>query len=163
LSIQYRLAHHIFVHTEQMRSELIAAFGVPKRAVSVIRYGINNAAPSTTLTYDEARRRLGIGKGEKTILFFGNIAAYKGLEYLIAAFERLVADGRDYRLIVAGRAKKACDPYVAAIRERLGRQAVRERALLRMEFIPDEEMEVYLKAADVAVLPCTRIFQSGVL
>jgi glycosyltransferase involved in cell wall biosynthesis len=32
-----------------------------------------------------------------------------------------------------------------------------------MEFIPDEELELYLKAADVAVLPYTRIFQSGVL
>src|SRR6185436_14841474 len=40
---------------------------------------------------------------------------------------------------------------------------VRERTVLRMEFIPDEEMELYLKAADVTVLPYTRIFQSGVL
>jgi glycosyltransferase involved in cell wall biosynthesis len=163
LWIQYRLTDHIFVHTEQMRGELVEAFGVPKASVSVIRYGINNAVPNTTLTCQEARRRLGIGTGEKTILFFGNIAAYKGLEYLIAAFERIVADGGDYRLIVAGRAKNASDPYVADIRERLNRKIVRERTLLRMEFIPDEEMELYLKAADVTVLPYTRIFQSGVL
>jgi len=29
--------------------------------------------------------------------------------------------------------------------------------------MPDEEVELYLKAADVTVLPYTRIFQSGVL
>jgi glycosyltransferase involved in cell wall biosynthesis len=163
LGIQYRLTDHIFVHTQQMRNELVEAFGVPKASVSVIRYGINNAVPSTTLTCEEARQRLGIGKGEKAILFFGNIAAYKGLEYLIAAFERIIADGGDYRLIVAGRAKNASDPYVVDIRERLNRKIVRERTILRMEFIPDEEMELYLKGADVTVLPYTRIFQSGVL
>jgi glycosyltransferase involved in cell wall biosynthesis len=146
-----------------MRKELVEAFGVPKASVSVIRYGINNAVPSTTLTCEEARQRLGLRKGERAILFFGNIAAYKGLEYLIAAFERIVADGGDYRLIVAGRAKNASDPYVADIQERLNRKIVRERTVLRMEFIPDEEMELYLKAADVTVLPYTRIFQSGVL
>jgi glycosyltransferase involved in cell wall biosynthesis len=163
LGIQYRLSDHIFVHTEQMRRELAEAFGVPKASVSVIRFGINDAVPRTALTCDEARQRLGIGRGEKVILFFGNIAAYKGLEYLIDAFERIVADGGNYRLIVAGRAKKVTDPYVADIQERLNRKIVRERTIVRMEFIPDEELEVYLKAADVAVLPYTRIFQSGVL
>src|SRR6185295_4996745 len=67
LGIQYRLTDHIFVHTEQMRGELVEAFGVPKTSISVIRYGINNAVPSTALTCEEARRRLGIGKGEKAI------------------------------------------------------------------------------------------------
>ena len=66
LWVQYRLANHIFVHTEQMRSELMQAFGVPKASVSVVRYGINNAVPCTTLTCEEARQRLGIGKGEKS-------------------------------------------------------------------------------------------------
>lgn len=163
LWIQYRLSDRIFVHTEQMRSELIETFGVPKTSVSVISYGINNAVPSTSLTCEQARQRLGIGKHEKTILFFGNIAAYKGLDYLVAAFERCVGDGNDYRLIVAGRAKRTSDPYVVEICKKLDREIVRDRTVLRLEFIPDEEMELYFKAADVAVLPYTRIFQSGVL
>jgi len=37
------------------------------------------------------------------------------------------------------------------------------RILLRAEFIPDEEIEVYFKAADVLVLPYRHIFQSGIL
>jgi len=35
--------------------------------------------------------------------------------------------------------------------------------LLRAEFIPDEETELYFKAADVLVLPYTHIYQSGIL
>jgi glycosyltransferase involved in cell wall biosynthesis len=163
LKIQYRLAHHIFVHTEKMREELVRAFGVNNDSVSVVRYGINNAVPTTALTHKQARHRLGIGAGEKTILFFGNIAPYKGLEYLISAFDEIVADGGDYRLIIAGRVKQTTGRYMIDIRNMLNRDMVRERAVVRMEFIPDDEMEIYLKAADVAVLPYTKIFQSGIL
>ena len=34
---------------------------------------------------------------------------------------------------------------------------------MKMEFIPDHEMELYFKAADVLVLPYKEIFQSGIL
>ena len=33
----------------------------------------------------------------------------------------------------------------------------------RIEYIPDEETELYFKAADVLILPYTHVFQSGVL
>jgi glycosyltransferase involved in cell wall biosynthesis len=36
-------------------------------------------------------------------------------------------------------------------------------ALLRAEYIPDEDTELYFKAADVLVLPYRHIYQSGVL
>ena len=37
------------------------------------------------------------------------------------------------------------------------------RILLRANFIPDKETELYFKAADVLVLPYRHIYQSGVL
>jgi len=37
------------------------------------------------------------------------------------------------------------------------------RIVLRPDFIPDEETEVYFKAADVLVLPYTHIYQSGLV
>jgi glycosyltransferase involved in cell wall biosynthesis len=163
LSIQYRLTDHIFVHTERMRDELAAMFGVPQQSISVIRYGVNNAVPTTTVTRQAARERLGLGPPTKAILFFGNIAAYKGLEHLIAAFERILARDGDYRLIVAGRAKNPLDTYAKSIRDRLSATPVQKRTILRMEFIPDSDIELYFNAADVAVLPYTHIFQSGVL
>lgn len=163
LKIQYRLADHIFVHTEKMKTEILEQFGLARTAVSVIPYGINNAVPSTALTPEEAKLRLGIKDSERTLLFFGNIAPYKGLQYLIAAFEQLVANGGDYRLVVAGRAKSGCEGYVDGIREMLSREVNRGRTILKIDFIPDDEMELYFKAADVSVLPYTHIFQSGVL
>ncbi len=50
LRIQYRLADHIFVHTQNMKRELRDDFGVAERSVTVIRHPINDAFPNTLLT-----------------------------------------------------------------------------------------------------------------
>src|SRR5207245_9921823 len=50
LRVQYRLADHIFVHTEKMKSELCAEFGVREPAVTVIPYGVDKAVQDTRLT-----------------------------------------------------------------------------------------------------------------
>lgn len=163
LKVQYALANQIFVHTEKMRDELVADFGVDAAKITVIPYGINNALPVTQLTPAEAKRRLGVQPGEKTMLFFGNLAPYKGLEYLVAAVEKLLQRAGDYRLLIAGRAKKGCEVYVKGITDSLARDIFRGRVTARIELIPDEEVEIYFKAADVAVLPYTHIFQSGIL
>lgn len=162
LCIQYRLAHHLFVHTEKMKRELADEFGVQASRVTVIPLGINNAVPTTNLTPSEAKRRLGIRSGERTILFFGRIAPYKGLEYLIDAFRRVQSNGNHYRLIIAGRPNN-CEDYWTAVRKDIRNEVNTERVLLKAEFIPDEETELYFKAADVLVLPYRHIYQSGLL
>jgi len=163
LGIQYRLADHIFVHTEQMKRELLDEFGVRERAVTVIPFGINQSVLDTNLAPARAKQRLGIGGGEKAILFFGSIGPYKGLEFLIAAFQRLVAVDPDYRLIIAGVPMRGCEDYWDEIQQAIRRDSSRERVIERIEYIPDEEAEVYFKAADVLVLPYTEVSQSGVL
>jgi glycosyltransferase involved in cell wall biosynthesis len=75
LRIQYRLARHIFVHTQRMKLELSEEFGVPGTRVTVIPFGINNAVPNTSISQSEARLRLGIPADKKTILFFGRISS----------------------------------------------------------------------------------------
>lgn len=164
LRIQYRLADHIFVHTEKMKSELVKAFGAQEARVTVIPFGINNAVPNTDLTPSAARKKLGIRSDEKAILFFGRIKPYKGLEYLIAALQRLRVKGDDYRLIVVGSLDALNgEQYNNAIREAIRDDVPGVRTLFRTEFIPDDEIEVYFKAADLLVLPYTHIYQSGVL
>lgn len=162
LRIQYQLAHHIFVHTQKGKVELIGEFGVRAARVTVIPFGINNAVPNTRLTPSEARQRLGIGDGERAILFFGRITPYKGLEHLAAAFQQFLARREDYRLVIAGRVDR-CEQYWSGIRETIREDVQRGLVLLRADFIPDNETEVYFKAADVLVLPYRDIYQSGVL
>ena len=163
LRTQYALAGHIFVHTKKMKDELQTQFHVPGRAVTVIPYGVNNAVPQSALTPAEARKRLGMAEDEKVILFFGAIKIYKGLEYLVAAFQKLASRNPGLRLVIAGERKKGHEKYWSAIKQAIDAGPNHERILQKIEFIPDAETELYFQAADVAVLPYTEIFQSGIL
>jgi len=162
LKIQYRLCDHIFVHTEKMKEDLISEFAVSRNRASVIPFGVNNTVPNTALTPAEARRRLGLNAQDKVILFFGNIAPYKGLEFLVTAFEQTAKKNSTYRLIIAGR-PKGCEDYWNELRKKIDRSAARDKMVLKIEYVPDAETEIYFKAADVLVLPYTHVFQSGVL
>src|SRR5436190_19138256 len=162
LKIQYELCDHIFVHTDAMKSELVSEFQIPERKVSVIPFGINNTVAKTTLSREEARQQLGIDPKDKTMLFFGNIAPYKGLEYLVDAFAQLVGRDRSYRLLIVGRPKGDVT-YWRFVEEKMIAADVRDLVTQKIEYVPDEETELYFKAADVLVLPYTRVFQSGVL
>jgi len=163
LKIQYRFADHIFVHTQKMKSELVEEFGVDERAITIIPYGINNSVPDTAITPGQAKQRLGIKDSEKAILFFGNIGPYKGLEFLVTAFQRLVVNHANYRLIIAGKLRGGAEKYWENIRNAISRDVNGGRVIQKIEFIPDEETELYFKAADVLALPYTHIYQSGVL
>jgi D-inositol-3-phosphate glycosyltransferase len=163
LGVQYRLANHIFVHTAAMKRELLDAFPVRETAVTVIPLGINDSVPTSDVTSAQAKRRLGVETGERTVLFFGQIAPYKGLELLVAAFQRLVSRDVGYRLIIAGKPKRGCERYLNEIQEAIGAHASRTRILQKIGFIPHEDTELYFKAADVLMLPYTTSSQSGVL
>lgn len=163
LGIQYQLADHIFVHTERMKTELLEDFGVRETAVTVIPFGLNNSISNTNLTPAEAKQKLGVRHGERAILFFGRVRPYKGLEYLLAAVERIMVGQQRYRLIIAGNASKEDKEYLSDIRKIINRSFNRESIIAKFEFVPDDETELYFKAADVVVLPYTQIYQSGVL
>jgi glycosyltransferase involved in cell wall biosynthesis len=163
LRFQYHLMDHLFVHTERMRQDLQKDFSVPAGKISLIPFGINSTAPNTVLTPAEARLRLGLTEGQKVLLFFGNIAPYKGLEYLVEAIALLVRNAPAYRLIIAGKPKTDSASYWEAIRLRIVSAGLQNNVLQRIEYVPDAETEVYFKAAHAVVLPYTDIFQSGVL
>lgn len=162
LQIQYRLSDHLFVHTDKMKLELVNEFGVHPSRITVIPFGINNSIPNTSLTPAEAKQRLQIQERQRVLLFFGNIAPYKGLEYLVRAFQQVKDRSDSYVLIIAG-APKNCEEYWLLISDAIRKDVEERRILLKSVYISDEDTEVYFKAADVLVLPYTRVYQSGVL
>jgi len=162
LRIQYGLTDHIFVHTERMKSELATDFGISEGKVSVIPFGINNTSPKTDITTGRAKERLGVKSDDKTALFFGQIAPYKGLEYLVSAFSQAAKNNRAYRLIIAGKVKRGHTDYWRKIQRDISASEIPNQIIERIEHIPDEETELYFKGADVLIVPYTQIAQSGV-
>jgi D-inositol-3-phosphate glycosyltransferase len=163
LRCQYRLADCTFAHTEKMKSEIMKEFGVKGSALAIIPFGVYNVLPDTDLTPREAKKKLGIGTDERTILFFGRIVPYKGLEYLLAALDKAYARNQNYRLIIAGEPMKGYEQYMADMLQTIEHAPYRDRVIQKLVFIRDEETELYFKAADALALPYKDIFQSGVL
>jgi beta-1,4-mannosyltransferase len=108
---------------------------------------------------DQARYDLGLLPDEIVYALVGAIQPYKGLEQLLDTFDTIRAkDQRPRRLLVAG--KPAEDPRTA---ELLDRCLLHPYVILRPGIVPDAEMQYYLRAADLAVLPYRRSLNSGVL
>lgn len=162
LSTQYRLCHHIFVHTAAMKRQLQSEFGVPEAKVTVIPFGINDTIPRSGLGEAAARAQLGLAADERVLLFFGQIAPYKGLEYLVEALARLTGRGERLRVVIAGKIKHGNDDYWQRVEAAIAEHGLGPLVTRRIGFIPDEQVEPYFTAADAVVIPYVDIFQSGV-
>jgi len=163
LKFMYKIVDHLIVHTKEMKWQLIEEYYVRDSKVTVISFGINNLVPKSELTRIQAIKKLHLGDNEKIILFFGNIAPYKGLEYLILALVKIREKHCNFKLIIAGRIKKGCQSYWENIQKIIKKHNLKDYIIKRIEFIHDEEIEIYYKAADLMVLPYKYIFQSGII
>ena len=103
---------------------------------------------------EEARRHLGVPPDAFTMVNFGEMRPYKGLPTLIE-FVRRTTDPL-IRAIIAGRPSIPDVP--AQLRELAGDDP---RIILRPEFIPPDEVGMYLRAGDVIVLPFEAIDNSA--
>ena len=88
------------------------------------------------------------------LLFFGSIRNYKSVPNLVRAVRAMPF--AELVLIVAGK------PWEAAIADEVVTLAGRDsRIILSLGYVPDEEVQVYFRAADAAVLPYTDVTTSG--
>ena len=107
------------------------------------------------LTREEAARNLGIDPSLKTILFFGLIRDYKGLDILLEAFRELP---EDYQLVIAGEPYGSFDKYQAQIDTLPGK----DRIHVFPDYIRDSQVKVFFSVSDVTVLPYRSATQSGI-
>jgi glycosyltransferase involved in cell wall biosynthesis len=155
----YRTPDIIIVHTDEARKELVERFGVPDARIRVISIGLNEEVPVTAITREDARGMLGYDNNAKLVLFFGRIDEYKGLHILVDAFSGL--DGPDCRLLVAGDIRNP--NYAKKIGARVLKSPRAADIRLDLRMIPNSEIEIFFKAADVLCLPYLNITQSGLI
>ena len=106
----------------------------------------------------EAIEKLGLQMNGLYILFFGFIRDYKGLDLILEAMADPRVHDSSIELIVAGEFYNDPKPYLDLI-DRLG---IRDRVVLRTDFIPDDMVRYYFCAADIVVQPYKHATQSGV-
>ena len=130
------------------------ALPLGRRRPRVIPHGHYVGWYPDTVSDAEARVRLGVGDARRVLLSFGQVRAYKGLGDLLAAFARLPDPG--LRLVVAGAPVHAAEGE--AVRAAAARDA---RIVPLLRFVPDDEVAVCFRAADVVVLPYREVCISG--
>ena len=106
----------------------------------------------------EARRRLGLRQGEIALLVLGGLRAYKGMSRLFRVFDRAAAADARLRLLVAG--KPGTDPATAQWKNHCEQHP---RIVSQFSYVAEFDLQVWLRAADVALLPYESILNSGAL
>lgn len=147
-------AHDVIVHCEEARRLLAARLG-RKRRGHVLPLPSYAGTHPNNLSQAQARERLGIPTERNVLGFIGGVRPNKGLEDLIAAFQRIEAP--DHLLLIAGR---PWPPQSYVDQVRLLAEADPRIILLAQE-IPDEDMQLYLNAPDVLVFPFRRVLTSS--
>jgi len=163
LRAMYSMLDHVFVHTESAKEELVLEYGVVPDRITVIPFGLNTYAPDTLVSKREARSRLDLDEKATVLLFFGQIAPYKGLDVLLDALSLGAAEDENLRLIIAGKAKRGFEAYWQALKSSLAGHPMRSRIVVNDNFIPDSDVPVLFRAADALILPYRAIYQSGPL
>ncbi|MER3388754.1 MAG: glycosyltransferase family 4 protein [Microcella sp.] len=111
-----------------------------------------------TVAPAQARAALGLDPDDEVIVSVGGVRPYRGLERLADAVAQLQRTRPRARLAVAGRPGRGTD--VAALERAL--DAV-PGTLRRLDFVPDDELQNWMRAADVAAMPYERILNSSSL
>ncbi|MBL8046619.1 MAG: glycosyltransferase family 4 protein [Anaerolineales bacterium] len=148
----FQRAEAIHVHSQETARTVYSLFGRTHN-VYVVPHGNYIGWYPNTLSRAAARQQLGLPEEAFVFLFFGQIAPYKGLEDLLAAFAKLNDDAA--WLVIAGKVVQA--DYGAKI----AALAQHPRVVYRPGFVPDTAVQTYFNAADVEVLPYQQITTSG--
>jgi glycosyltransferase involved in cell wall biosynthesis len=130
----YTAFDRVVVHTRKGEEQL-ERYGVPRDRVVRIPHGTFDAPGSATIEPPSGR----------TLLFFGLIRRYKGLDILI----RALASVPDARLVVAGDPVDPVEPLQGLARE----VGVADRIDWRLGYLPAEEIEPLMRGATLTVFP----------
>lgn len=150
-----RLATGYVTHSNSDKELISKNYGIEKEKMEVIPHGIYDHYKR--IERNIAKSKVGI-KEEFAILFFGLLRPYKGVKYLIKAYERLPEDFiKKSRLFIVGETWEDKESKELAKESKFGNKInVVDR------YVRDEEISLYFSASDVLVIPYTRASQSGV-
>lgn len=140
------------IHSEQNLHEM-RKLNLSIKNTYVIPHGNYINFYKNKITKKEARIILGINKNDFVFLFIGRIEQYKGIEDLLKAFSKLKYPRS--KLIIAG---KCQDEHLLQV---INTYKNDPRILIYNNFIPDNNIQIYINASDIITHPFKQITTSG--
>jgi glycosyltransferase involved in cell wall biosynthesis len=156
--ILMRLAHGFAVHSQFDRELVLQTWAVGRRRpIEILPHGPHDHYQAARALSEPIREA---PAGSCSLLFFGVIRPYKGLEHLVAAFEAIPeSEIGDYWLTVVG---ETWEGWTLPT-ELIERSPRRDRITFVNRYVTDDELDGYLRGADAVVLPYLRSSLSGPL
>jgi beta-1,4-mannosyltransferase len=143
----------IYVHGATPATMLATRFLKARRKMVIIPHGhFINFYPDS-VSRDSARAHFDLAPSTFVYLFIGLCKPYKNLDGLVQAFCRISSD---IALLVAGKFQDRA--YEAMVR---AMSAADARVRIDARFIPDDELQLFLRACDAVVVPYREILTSG--
>ncbi len=149
-----RLCDKLIVHCQSAKTEIMKIYNKEDSSIEVIHHGSYIGIYENTVTRTNARRKLNLNVNDIVFIYFGQVRPYKGIPELIETFKRL-KDER-CKLLIIGK------PLNDEIAESIKNSCVKNGNIITiLTFVPDDDIQIYMNAADVVVLPFKDILTSG--
>ena len=148
--LMLRRTQAFIVHANVLKDTLANDWSVAKERVHVVPHG---ELGSLYLNINESGESA-MPRDSSTVLFFGRILRYKGLDVLVSAMEIVRWSIPGARLIIAGRG----DP----VSHYLPANSSRDQVEVIDQYIPDSQVGALFRRAGMLALPYVEASQSGV-
>jgi glycosyltransferase involved in cell wall biosynthesis len=155
----YQLADRLVCHDFRAASRLAREFAVEQKRISIIPHGPLFEGQTKTAPR-QARARLGFGDDECVVLWQGIVRPYKGVSFLLKAWQEVCGANPRARLAVVGTGDS---DLLHMVEEEVTALGIRSRVRLELRFVPVQELADFYQAADVLVYPYSEITTSGAL
>jgi len=150
------LCNGIIVHSQSSKDEVIKTYNIRDSSIIVIPHGNYINCYQNVISKAEARKQLDLCSKDMVFLYFGQIRPYKGVLELIDVFKRLGQS--QAKLLIVGK------PYNNEFANDVVKKCTKDgRIGTVLKFVPDDEIQIYMNAADIIVLPYKNILTSGAI
>lgn len=155
----YKLPNALICHTKETKKMLIENFAVRNENIWVIPHG-SMFHDYERIDTGRARRELNLNVDDIIVLCFGIIRPYKGIEFLLKSWVKVINKCPNARLIIAGGGET---PYLNKVRDLISELGLQNHVESQFSFIPSDRLPLYFTASDILVYPYQYVTQSGAL
>jgi glycosyltransferase involved in cell wall biosynthesis len=150
-------ASRLQVHTERMRSDLVAR-GIAADRIVVIPHGSKPMRQHDPL---RCREELGLPANAKLVSFFGFIWPGKGLEFLLQVFRQVARQVPDAYLLVAGHTRvNLWGFYVTYLKARAALYGIGKRSRFWGQYVDEDRVPMIFSASDLVAMPYRQDYSS---
>ena len=140
-------SNEVIVNSNFMKGDIQRLFGLPFEKINVIPNGLNMTSFSG-LERDYSFRRQYAADNEKIILTIGRMVYEKGIQHLIAAMPKVLANYHDAKLVIVGKGGMIDD-----LRAQVHSLGIDQKVYFA-GFLNSRKVPIY-QCSDVAVFPST--------